>query len=142
MSDRRSLFARLIVIAACAFNVGALATSPPPPPPPPNDDAPARELLVPMEDLNVLLEGPTRRVLLPRAEYLDLVARAERDPTVRAPRSALITAAAYEGAIGAERAELVDLELLAGDTPVVELPLLDVDIHDIPGLINLSKRLV
>jgi anion-transporting ArsA/GET3 family ATPase len=42
----------------------------------------------------------------------------------------------------AERAELIDLEALAGDTPVVELPLLDVDIHDIPGLIDLSKRLV
>ncbi len=40
------------------------------------------------------------------------------------------------------RAELVDLEALAGDTPVVELPLLDVDIHDIPGLIDLSTRLV
>ena len=42
----------------------------------------------------------------------------------------------------AERAELIDLEALAGDTPVIELPLLDVDIHDIPGLIDLSKRLV
>jgi len=42
----------------------------------------------------------------------------------------------------AERAELVDLEVLAGDTPVIELPLLDVDIHDVPGLIDLSLRLV
>ncbi len=42
----------------------------------------------------------------------------------------------------AERAELVDLEALAGDVPVIELPLLDVDIHDVPGLIDLSARLV
>jgi anion-transporting ArsA/GET3 family ATPase len=42
----------------------------------------------------------------------------------------------------AERSELVDLEALAGDAPIIELPLLDVDIHDVPGLIDLSARLV
>ena len=42
----------------------------------------------------------------------------------------------------AERNELVTLEKLAGDAPVVELPLLEVDIHDVPGLIGLSDRLV
>jgi anion-transporting ArsA/GET3 family ATPase len=41
-----------------------------------------------------------------------------------------------------ERAEIAVLEELAGDAPVVELPLLAVDIHDIPGLIDLSARLV
>ena len=41
----------------------------------------------------------------------------------------------------AERAELVSLEALAGDAPIVELPLLDHDIHDVPGLIDLSARL-
>ncbi|MFT4774894.1 MAG: hypothetical protein ACI9ME_002206, partial [Ilumatobacter sp.] len=29
----------------------------------------------------------------------------------------------------------------AGDVPIVELPLLDHDIHDVPGLIDLSARL-
>ena len=42
----------------------------------------------------------------------------------------------------AERQELVDLERLAGDAPVIELPLLDVDIHDVPGLVGLAERLV
>lgn len=42
----------------------------------------------------------------------------------------------------AERAELVELEVLAGDAPIIELPLLEVDIHDVPGLIDLSARLV
>ena len=42
----------------------------------------------------------------------------------------------------AERGELVTLEKLAGDAPVIELPLLDVDIHDVPGLIDLAARLV
>jgi anion-transporting ArsA/GET3 family ATPase len=42
----------------------------------------------------------------------------------------------------AERAELISLEVLAGDAPIIELPLLDHDIHDVPGLIDLSARLV
>ena len=42
----------------------------------------------------------------------------------------------------AERHELVTLEKLAGDAPVVELPLLEVDIHDVPGLVGLAGRLV
>lgn len=42
----------------------------------------------------------------------------------------------------AERSELITLEKLAGDAPVIELPLLDVDIHDVPGLVDLSARLV
>ena len=42
----------------------------------------------------------------------------------------------------AERNELTTLEKLAGDAPIVELPLLEVDIHDVPGLVDLSTRLV
>ena len=42
----------------------------------------------------------------------------------------------------AERGELVELEKLAGSAPVIELPLLEVDIHDVPGLVDLSARLV
>ncbi|MFK7918030.1 MAG: ArsA family ATPase [Ilumatobacter sp.] len=42
----------------------------------------------------------------------------------------------------AERHEIVTLEKLADDATVIELPLLDVDIHDVPGLIDLADRLV
>jgi anion-transporting ArsA/GET3 family ATPase len=42
----------------------------------------------------------------------------------------------------AEREELVELRELAGDVPFVELPLLDVDIHDVPGLAGLAERLL
>lgn len=42
----------------------------------------------------------------------------------------------------AERNELTTLEKLAGDAPIVELPLLEVDIHDVPGLVGLSTLLV
>ncbi|WP_040494547.1 ArsA family ATPase [Ilumatobacter nonamiensis] len=41
----------------------------------------------------------------------------------------------------AEREELVEVERLAGDAPVIELPLLPVDIHDVPGLVDLAERL-
>lgn len=41
-----------------------------------------------------------------------------------------------------ERTEMITLEKLAGDAPVIELPLLNVDIHDVPGLVDLSARLV
>lgn len=41
----------------------------------------------------------------------------------------------------AERVEIADLTEMASDTDIVELPLLDVDIHDLEGLVELSKRL-
>lgn len=42
----------------------------------------------------------------------------------------------------AERAQIAELDRLSGDAALIELPLLDVDIHDIPGLVGLSSRLV
>ena len=41
----------------------------------------------------------------------------------------------------AEREEITELRRLADGSPMVELPLLDVDVHDVPGLIGLSERL-
>jgi anion-transporting ArsA/GET3 family ATPase len=41
----------------------------------------------------------------------------------------------------AERDELLELETLAEGAPVIELPLLDSDVHDLPGLIDLAGRL-
>ncbi|MGA9278499.1 ArsA family ATPase, partial [Ilumatobacter sp.] len=42
----------------------------------------------------------------------------------------------------AERREMLGMERLAGTSPVIELPLLPVDIHDVPGLVDLAARLV
>ncbi len=42
----------------------------------------------------------------------------------------------------AERQELVALEALAAGRPVIELALLDEDVHDLDGLVDLSRRLV
>jgi anion-transporting ArsA/GET3 family ATPase len=46
------------------------------------------------------------------------------------------------GLARAERHEIASLEALAGVAPIIELPLLDVDIHDVPGLVGLAERLV
>lgn len=42
----------------------------------------------------------------------------------------------------AERDEISEVLRLASDVPVVQLPLLDEDVHDVEGLIGLSTRLV
>lgn len=42
----------------------------------------------------------------------------------------------------AERVQIAELDRLSGNAALIELPLLDVDIHDIPGLVDLSSRLV
>ncbi len=42
----------------------------------------------------------------------------------------------------AERDEMAALVELAGDVPIVELALLDVDVHDVAGLAGLASRLV
>ncbi|MCP3902279.1 MAG: hypothetical protein GY715_01475, partial [Planctomycetes bacterium] len=73
---------------------------------PSGDDPPARELLVPLDDLNVLLEGPTRRVLLPRREYEALLAEATRDPVLRPPRSAAVISATYSAVLSEQRARI------------------------------------
>jgi hypothetical protein len=70
-------------------------------------DAPkVRELYVPFEDLNVLLESGPQRVLLPRAQYEELLARAKKTADARAPVGALLAAADYTVTVGQERAEL------------------------------------
>lgn len=41
----------------------------------------------------------------------------------------------------AEREEIAEVERMASDAAIVELPLLDVDVHEVEGLIDLSDRL-
>lgn len=41
----------------------------------------------------------------------------------------------------AEREEVADIARLADDAPLVELPLLDSDVHDVDGLVDLGDRL-
>ncbi len=66
----------------------------------------SREVLVPFDDLHVLLEGPVRRVMLSREEYETLIEQARQKPDDPAPTSALMTAATYAALLGEERASI------------------------------------
>jgi hypothetical protein len=66
-----------------------------------------RELYVPFEDLNVLLESGPQRILLSRQEYQDLLAKARKVAEERPPTKALLLSADYAVAAGQERAEIV-----------------------------------
>jgi len=72
------------------------------------DPAPTfvRKMFVPFEDLEVLLEDQPRRVLLSQTEYEELLNRAKQSPQSRAPRSAMIVSAEYEGVVEDERATI------------------------------------
>ena len=77
-----------------------------------------REIFVPFDDLNVLLENQPRRVLLRRSEYDALVKKAKQAPE-NPRRAAVLVAAEYE--VAAERAAGPDRrhagDRRAGDGP-------------------------
>ena len=57
---------------------------------------PVRELLIPFEDLNVVLEGAPKRVMLSRQQYEQLLEAAKAQPADDAPRQALVLQADYQ----------------------------------------------
>ncbi|MCX7591651.1 MAG: hypothetical protein N2255_08495, partial [Kiritimatiellae bacterium] len=65
---------------------------------------PVREIRVPFRDLNALLQGGAKRVLLPREEYEALLKKAGEVEKARAPVTALLTAAEYDIRVDDERA--------------------------------------
>jgi hypothetical protein len=65
-----------------------------------------REIFVPFENLDVLLENQPRRVMLSRKEYEELLERAKKAPTTHAPQSALLLSADYGVTVQKERAEI------------------------------------
>jgi len=76
------------------------------PTPDPKSEEKVRELFVPFEDLNILLEGKTERVLLSRQQYDELLAKAKKTADSRAPVPALVASAEYAATLGDERAEI------------------------------------
>lgn len=72
---------------------------------PPNDK-PIREIFVPFDDLNVLLQGDAERAFLTRAEYEDLIAKAKQSPVEHAPHELLLLSADYDTTIQQERASI------------------------------------
>ncbi len=93
---------------------------------------PHRELYVPYEQLGALLGGDNERVLLTRGEYDALLATAEQTPAAPAPRSVVLTAAAYEAVLQGERAVIrgtLALEVLAEGRHTLELDFADVGLR-------------
>ncbi len=109
----------ILLLVLAALTVPAAAVSKPPPANlqsqisnlrseirNPKSEKTVRELLVPFEDLSVLLEGDPNRVLLSRKEYQALLEKAKKEAEARAPRQALLISADYQAKIGDERAEI------------------------------------
>ena len=99
----------------------------------PKTTSPVREIFVPFDELDVLLEGPTRRVLMSRTEYDALVKKARRTPTDVVPQQALLLAAEYDLTIDNLRAEIkakLTCEVLAEGLHALPLDLHDVGIRD------------
>jgi len=65
-----------------------------------------REIYVPFDQLDVLLDDQPERVLLSREEYEDLLAKAKVVPESRAPQAALLVSAEYVATVEPERARL------------------------------------
>ncbi len=83
-----------------------------------------REIYVPYEDLNVLLETEVRRAFLTREEYDELLAKAkETKPDEPAPHGAVILAAEYDARIEEGRARLKG---------VLNIEVLDEGLHALP----------
>lgn len=73
---------------------------------PSTEKTPAREIYVPFEELNVLLEGPVRRVLMTREEYDALLIKAKKNPTEKLPHDALLLSADYDVRLEDLRAQI------------------------------------
>ena len=85
---------------------------------------PAREIYVPFEDFNVLLESQTRHVFMTRKQYQELVRRAAVAPAKQAPVGTSILSANYQAIIEPGRARVLgklQLEVLAGGVQTIPL---------------------
>jgi hypothetical protein len=89
-----------ICFLAITFSIASPATAAPP------NNQQIREIFVPFDDLNVLLQGDAERVFLTRDEYEDLLAKAKQATVEHAPHKSLLLAADYNTTIKDERASI------------------------------------
>ena len=83
-----------------------------------------REIFVPYEDLQTLLEGNSRQVFLTRDEYAELLAKAKQKPAeIPAPAGALLLAAEYDAVVEEGRVQV---------SGTVELEVLEAGLHALP----------
>ncbi|MCL6501268.1 MAG: hypothetical protein K6T86_01200 [Pirellulales bacterium] len=112
---------------ACLAGVSAVADGPQPL---------LREIFVPFEDLNVVLQQGPRRVYLAREEYEDLLARAARAAQVHSQQPAAIVEAVYDALVETGRARIRGS--LVVDVPSPGLQTVELDLS---GLAVRSCRL-
>ena len=87
-------------------------------------DQPIREIFVPFDDLNVILDSDKQRVFLTRKEYDDLIKQARSQPQSPAPHKVLLSAAEYEGELQEGRALITgQLTIEVLDDGLFALPL-------------------
>lgn len=123
------IFALACLLGIAAPFAGVLAQEPT------AEEQPVREIYVPFEDLNVVLEGQPRRVFLTREQYRELKAKADEAP---APPGgpATILSAEYDAAIDGDLARIVGTIVIdAPDATLQALPL------DLAGVGLLSAEL-
>src|SRR6188474_1529614 len=115
------MVSRYFVLLAILLTMPALAQEPT-----------IREIFVPFEDLNIILESDNQRVFLSRKEYEELVAKAVSKPDSKAPRSAAVLAATYDGKLEEGRAVIegtILLEVLNDGIQAIPLDLANVGIR-------------
>ncbi|QDS88019.1 hypothetical protein EC9_22050 [Rosistilla ulvae] len=91
-----------------------------------DSETPIREIFVPFEDLNVLLESNTNHVFLTRQQYSDLIARAKQTPLVQTPTAATVLSARYEATVETGRVMIdaaIEIDVLRKGLQVVPLAL-------------------
>ncbi len=87
-------------------------------------DQPLREIFVPFEDLNVILETQAQRVFLSRQDYDALVEKAKTKPQTNVPHKLALVAAEYEGTLEDGRAVITgNLTIEVLDDGLFALPL-------------------
>jgi len=117
------------VLTACLLAIGAMLSCTAAPASAGGPTKPAkvvRELFVPMEDLNILLENQPRRVLLSREEYDALLSKAHDRGEALPPQSAMLTDGVYSARLRDGRATIdgvLGVEVLADGAQAVPLEL-------------------
>ena len=84
-----------------------------------------REILVPYDELELILEHQARRIFVPRAEYEDLIAQAKTAPERHPPRNGSVVSAEYDATIERGRATIrgtLQIEILADGLHAIPLP--------------------
>lgn len=121
-----AMFALLLAVSSAIAEPRAEATKPA------NADKPLREIYVPFEDLNVILENDKQRVFLTRAEYDELLKTAKSSAQTPAPQAFALIDAQYVGELREGRALIsgaLTIEVLAEGLLAIPLPLSGVGIR-------------